>query len=96
MRELNCVIRPNSQGWLLTVGNRRRVWFPSKDSALRAAIAEAQRGRASGFYSSVKVRHGRVGGTQAMPAMAVDVSDLSVNCRSSGRFRFASMQPPKR
>jgi hypothetical protein len=57
MRELNCVIRPSSHGWLLTVGDRRRVWFASKDSALRAAIVEAQRGRAAGFYSSVKVRH---------------------------------------
>jgi hypothetical protein len=57
MRELNCVIVPNSQGWLLLVGLHRRGWFPSKDTALRAAIVEAQRGRAAGFYSSVKVQH---------------------------------------
>jgi hypothetical protein len=62
MRELNCVIRPSSQGWLLTVGDRRRVWFPSKDSAVRAAIVEAHRGRAAGFDSSVKVQH-----EQALP-----------------------------
>jgi hypothetical protein len=53
MRELNCVIMPNSQGWLLMVGAHRRGWFPSKDRALLAAIVEAQRGRAAGFYSSV-------------------------------------------
>jgi hypothetical protein len=56
MRELSCVIVPNSRGWLLVVGAQRRGWFPSRDAALRAAIVEAQRGRAAGFYSSVKVR----------------------------------------
>jgi len=57
MRELNCLILPDSQGWSLFVGARERGWFPSKDRALRAAIVEAQRVRAAGFYSSVKVRH---------------------------------------
>jgi hypothetical protein len=56
MRELSCVIVPNSRGWLLVVGAQRRGWFASRDAALRAAIVEAQRGRAAGFYSSVKVR----------------------------------------
>jgi len=57
MRELNCVIMPNSQGWSLVVGGRPRAWFPSKDSALRAAIDEAQRGRVAGFYGMVRVQH---------------------------------------
>ena len=56
MRELNCLVVPNSQGWLLIVGAHRHGWFPSRGAALRAAIVEAQRGRALGFYSSVKVR----------------------------------------
>jgi hypothetical protein len=56
MRELSCVVVPKSRGWLLVVGAERRGWFPSRDAALRAAIVEAQRGRAAGFYSSVKVR----------------------------------------
>ena len=56
MRELSCVIVPNSRGWLLIVGAQRRGWFPTRDAALRAAIVEAQRGRTAGFYSSVKVR----------------------------------------
>jgi hypothetical protein len=64
MRELSCVIVPNSRGWLLIVGAHRRGWFPSRDAALRAAIVEAQRGRAAGFYSSVKVRS--VGSSSAM------------------------------
>jgi hypothetical protein len=59
MRELSCVIVPNSRGWLLIVGAHRRGWFPSRDAALRAAIVEAQRSRAAGVYSSVKVRSGR-------------------------------------
>jgi hypothetical protein len=57
MRELNCVIIPHSKGWLLTVGARPRGWFPCKHSALRAAIAEAQSGRAAGVYTSVKIQH---------------------------------------
>jgi hypothetical protein len=58
MRELNCVILPKSPGWLLIVGAHRRGWFASKDRALRAAIGEAQKGRAIGFFTSVKVQHG--------------------------------------
>jgi hypothetical protein len=57
MRELNCVIIPESPGWLLIVGVHRRGWFASKDRALRAAIGEAQKGRASGLFTSVKVQH---------------------------------------
>ena len=58
MRELNCVVTPSSRGWLLIVGSHHRGWFPSKDGALQAAIAEAQRSRTCGVYSSVKVQHG--------------------------------------
>ena len=104
MRELNCVITPNSQGWLLIVGTRRRGWFPSKDTALRAAIGEVRRGREAGFYSSVKVQHvrksvpadGRVGSAPAVLTTATNVSDRSVFWRSNPRFPFGSMQPPKR
>lgn len=104
MRELNCVITPNSQGWLLIVGTRRRGWFPSKDTALRAAIVEAQRVRAAGFYCSVKVQHvpesvptdGRVGSTQAILITATNASERSVFWRSNPRFPFGPMQPPKR
>jgi len=85
MRELNCVIMANSQGWLLTVGTRRGVWFPSKDTALRAAIVEAQAGRAAGFYSSVKVQHSTVQESvrtdnRVRPDMSTraDVSDRSI------------------
>jgi hypothetical protein len=104
MRELNCVIMPNAKGWLLMVGSHRRGWFPTKGGALRAAIVEAQRGRAAGFYSSVRVQHetstvrtdGRVGGAQAMPAAAADASDRSVYSTSNQRFAFGSVPPPKR
>jgi hypothetical protein len=53
MRELSCGIVPNSRGWLLIVGAHRRGWFPSRDAALRAAIVEAQRGTAAGFYCAL-------------------------------------------
>ena len=90
MRELNCLILPDSQGWSLFVGTLRRGSFPSKGGALRAAILEAQRVRAAGFYSSVKVRHGtsavrepvrtddHVGGTHGMPTTAGDLAGQSV------------------
>jgi len=58
MQELTCVITTNARGWLLIVGGHPREWFPDKDEALRAAIAEAQRNRARGIYSSVTVQHG--------------------------------------
>jgi hypothetical protein len=59
MRELNCVVMPSSQGWFLSVGGRLHGCFNGKDQALRAAIIEAQKGRAAGLFSTVKVQHGR-------------------------------------
>ena len=58
MRELNCVIMPNSGAWCLIVRDHLHGRFPTKDEALRVAIVEAQKGRAAGFYSLVKVQHG--------------------------------------
>ena len=58
MSELACLIIRNTHGWLLTVGAHTRRAYPCKNSALRAAMAEAQKGRAAGFYTSVKVLAG--------------------------------------
>jgi hypothetical protein len=86
MRELHCVVVPDSRGWWLMVGPNCRGWFPSKNRALRAAIVEAQRVRAAGFYSSVRLRHetnairesvetDRVGCTRSIPTTAEDLSN---------------------
>ena len=58
MRELNCVVMPNSEGWCLRVRDHLHGRFASKGEALRAAIVEAEKGRAAGFYSLVTVQHG--------------------------------------
>jgi len=55
MRELNCVVRPDSRGWCVMVGNRLHGRFQRKDDAVRVAIAEAQKGRAAGLYTTVNV-----------------------------------------
>jgi hypothetical protein len=57
MRELNCVVRLDSGGWCVIVCNTLRGRYGSKDEAIRAAIVEAQKGRAAGLYAAVKVQH---------------------------------------
>ena len=74
MRELNCVVRPELRGWCLIIRNRVHGRFHSKDDALRAAIDEARKGRATGLYATVKVQHG------TSPISCRDVRSFSAWC----------------
>ena len=55
MRELTCMVRPDARGWCVMIRNRLCGRFQSRNEALRAAIAEAQKARAAGFYTTVNV-----------------------------------------
>jgi hypothetical protein len=58
MRELHCLVRPDPRGWCVITRNRLHGRFHSKEDAIRAAIGEARKARAAGFYTTVKVQTG--------------------------------------
>jgi hypothetical protein len=57
VRELNCFVRPDPQGWCVIIRNCLHGRFHTKDDALRSAISEARKARAAGFYTTVKIQH---------------------------------------
>ena len=66
MRELNCLVRPDQRGWCVITRNRLHGRFHRKDDAIRAAIGEARKARAAGFYTTVKVQTG-ISESEAVP-----------------------------